>query len=355
MQCALRQMAGWLALTTALLGDWVTAHPLGTPPGDLVEVQGTRMHLYCEGSGRPTVIFDSGLGGASLEWMPVMRQVATFTQACTYDRAGYGWSDMGTFPRTSSQEVDELYLLLTNSGHRGPFLLVGHSFGGYNVQLFARRYAYLTAGLVLVDASHPEQIERFQAPPYNVKTAPSSRFGLVQFGNMPPVHQNLSSKARLLTLYQFKNWKPRRTMSYELLGFRDSAREVREAQAMPPVPLVVVSRGKRVWPNDERGDRLEQLWISLQSELAAQSPASAHLLARASGHMVHLEQPELVAYAIALVFDAVRNSGEARVAEISAGRATMQFDRSVYDTTWLKDALELERLAELKPAATVTQ
>ncbi len=332
----LRVIAGvWLLAVCAMP---VVAHPLGAPPGKLIDVHGTRLHLYCEGRGAPTVILDAGLGGASLEWLPVMQQVARFTEVCVYDRAGYGWSDMGAYPRTSSQEVEELYELLANTGRRGPYILAGHSFGGYNAQLFARRYPLLAAGLVLVDASHPSQVERFQAPPYRVNTAPSSRFGLVQFGEMPALHANLSRRARLLMLYQFKNWKPRRTISYELLGFRDSARELRNAQSLPPLPLVVLTRGKRAWPPTPHGDLLEQLWIDLQSELAAQSPESAHLIARDSGHMIHLEQPALVVYGIALVLDTVRDAQVGRTS-LPLGTATRRLVGAVEHAVWLRDSL----------------
>jgi len=314
------------------------AHPLGRAPGRLVDVNGHRLHIYCQGRGTPTVVLDAGLGGASLEWTDVMKRVATFTQVCVYDRAGYGWSDMGPFPRTSNREVDELYLLLGNAGIKGPYVMVGHSFGGYNAQLFARRYAYLVAGLVLVDASHPSQVERFQAPPYNVKTAPTSRFGLVQFGEMPPLHYNLSEGARLLMLYQFKHWKPRRTISYELLGFRDSARELREAPELLPMPLAVLTRGRRVWPLSAHGDQLEQLWIELQSELAAQSADSAHIVVREGGHMLHLEQSSMVAYGIALVFDAI-NAKQSGLAGMALPSAVRSFDGAIQNAVWLRDSL----------------
>ncbi|MGD9600432.1 MAG: alpha/beta fold hydrolase [Gammaproteobacteria bacterium] len=320
----------------ALVLTGVAAHPLGPPPGRLVEVDGHRMHVFCRGHGAPTVVMDAGLGGASLEWQPVMQRVARFARVCVYDRAGYGWSDMGSYPRTSSIEVDELYLLLANAGIEGPFILAGHSFGGYNAQLFARRYAYLVAGLVLIDSSHPEQVERFQAPPYGVKTAPSSRFGLVQFGEMPPLHPNLSRQARLLTLYQHKHWKPRRAISYELLGFRDSAREVRSARNLPDVPLVVLTRGRRAWPATPQGDLLEQLWIDLQSELAAGSPEAAHLLVRGSGHMIHLEQPDMVAFGIALAIDAARRH---LATADSPPVAARDFFGAISDAVWLRDSL----------------
>ena len=345
---------GWAGLLVACAMS-ALAHPLGNPPGKMIDVHGTRMHLYCKGHGTPTVLLEAGLGGASLEWLPVMSQVARFTAVCVYDRAGYGWSDMGSYPRTSSQAVDELYGLLTNAGQRGPFILAGHSFGGYNAQLFARRYAFLTAGLVLVDASHPNQVERFQAPPFNIKTAPLSRFGLVQFGEMPPLHGRLSRQARLLMLYQFKHWKPRRTISDELLGFRDSARDLRRAPALPPIPLVVLTRGKRAWPLTPHGNLLEQLWIDLQSELAAQSPEVAHLVVRESGHMIHLEQPAMVAYGIALVFDAFNDTRPRQHADVPLVPAARRFDGVIANAVWWRDSLGVRGAGKMAPASIALQ
>jgi hypothetical protein len=92
-----------------------------------------------------------------------------------------------------------------------------------------------------------------------------------------------------------------------LLGFRDSEAELRQAEPLKALPLVVLTRGKRVWPAGARGDQLEALWLSLQSELAAQSPTTAHLLALNSGHQIHLEQPAAVAYAVGLAVDVWRS------------------------------------------------
>ena len=93
---------------------------------------------------------------------------------------------MGLLPRTSSRIANELYVSLNDAGVEPPYILGGHSFGGYNMQIFARRYPYLVAGLVLIDASHPDQVERFLAPPLAMLTAPSSRYGIVQFREPPP-------------------------------------------------------------------------------------------------------------------------------------------------------------------------
>ena len=272
-------------------------------PGALIDVGGYRMHIACEGYGTPTVLVDVGLGGNSLEWRFVVDQVRRFTRVCFYDRAGYGFSDMGPRPRTSSRISDELFLLAESLELDRPYLLVGHSFGGFNMQLFARRYPYLVAGLVLVDSSHPEQVERFLEPPISLNTAPSSKWGLVQFSDPPQPHKKLPAAVREKLFYQSIHWRTRRTLAREYLSFKDSAKQIRQEQSLEKTPLVVLTRGKRVWPNDKRGGLIEDLWLEMQSELAEQSAESAHIVAADSGHHIHIDQPGLVAYAIALLTD----------------------------------------------------
>jgi pimeloyl-ACP methyl ester carboxylesterase len=122
-------------------------------PGEMVDVGGYSLHLNCTGEGTPTVVMDSGLGGTVLDWELVQPEVANFARVCTYDRAGMGWSDPGAQPRTSQQIVKELHTLLGNAGVQGPYVLVGHSFGGTNVQVYASQYPDEVAGMVLVDSA----------------------------------------------------------------------------------------------------------------------------------------------------------------------------------------------------------
>ena len=131
-----------------------------TRPGTLVPADGTRLNLYCMGSGSPAVVFDSGWEDWAPVWTIVQPEVAKWTRACSYDRAGAGFSDPGPLPRTSVRIADELRSALHNGGIKGPYILVGHAFGGDNVRTFAARHPGEVAGLVLVEAdvtSSPEE------------------------------------------------------------------------------------------------------------------------------------------------------------------------------------------------------
>src|ERR1043165_887397 len=132
-------------------------------PGQLVDLGGFRLNLYCTGSGSPTVVFDSGWGGWAPAWSTGQPQIAKWTRACSYDRAGTGFSDPGPMPRTSVRIAGELRTALHRAGITGPYILVGSAFGGDNVRTFADLYMDEVAGLVLDDADcddlEPKQMQ----------------------------------------------------------------------------------------------------------------------------------------------------------------------------------------------------
>ena len=122
-----------------------------------MEVGQAKLNLNCTGMGSPNVILESGAGMSSVGWAAIQPQIAKFTRVCSYDRAGYGWSGSGPEPRTSLQIAKELKLLLDTGGEKGPYILVGPSFGGFIARVFAGLYPTETAGMVLVDAMHEDQ------------------------------------------------------------------------------------------------------------------------------------------------------------------------------------------------------
>ncbi len=128
------------------------------PPGQLVDVGGHRLHINCTGTGSPTVVIVSGLGDWSTSWGVVQPEVAKTTRVCTYDRAGLGWSDASSLPSDAAQFAKELHTLLQNANVPGPYVMVGHSLGGFIVRIFAHDYASEVAGVVLIDSMNPKQV-----------------------------------------------------------------------------------------------------------------------------------------------------------------------------------------------------
>src|SRR5215469_10155302 len=121
-------------------------------PGRLVSVGGFRLNLYCMGSGSPAVIFDSGWEDWAPAWAVVQPRVAKWTRACSYDRAGAGFSEPGPMPRTSVRIAEELESALHTAGIPGPYILVGNAFGGDPARTFAQLYTAEMAGLVMAEA-----------------------------------------------------------------------------------------------------------------------------------------------------------------------------------------------------------
>lgn len=158
-------------------------------PGRLVNVGGHTVHVDCVGSGSPTVILESALGGPSLLWQPAMSQIKEFTRVCSYDRDGIGWSSESGQPRTVQRFAADLHQALATAGENGPFVMVGHSLGGMLVLDYARQYPQDVAGIVLLDPTHPEQFaegseqwqDHQQALPF-FRAAPTfARLGLLRF------------------------------------------------------------------------------------------------------------------------------------------------------------------------------
>src|SRR5215213_3945051 len=131
-----------------------------SPPGEMVDVNGHLMHINCMGEGGTTVVLEAANFGMSAHWFRVQQQLGKTTRVCAYDRAGMGWSEPGSELRDARQISSELHTLLKGASTEGPYVLVGHSYGGLYARMYAARYSDETAGVALVDSSHPEQFTR---------------------------------------------------------------------------------------------------------------------------------------------------------------------------------------------------
>ena len=177
-----------IAVFVPLLAASETSTP--KPSGKLVDLGGHKLHVYCSGHGSPAVLVENGLGDFSFDWTLVQSQVSRFTRICSYDRAGYAWSDPGPKPRTFAQINLELHDALEKLGEHGPFVLVGHSYGGPVMRNFAAQYPKDTAGMVLVDSA----VEGMRV---GVGGKATIQLGVnVQARDIPPPHEQLSDSDR---------------------------------------------------------------------------------------------------------------------------------------------------------------
>ena len=256
------------------------------------------------GEGSPVVVFDSGLGSSSLDWARVQPDVAQLTRACVYDRAGYGWSDPGPGPRDSATIVRELEELLGRAGVAPPYVLVGHSFGGFNVRLFASEHPDETAALVLIDSSHEQQFERFDEA--GLKSAGPGA-GEIVIGNPALVPANLPDDLQELARSFTLRAGFMATLRSELGNLRVSAGEVRAAAPLPDVPLVVISHRVRA---DGVSVRKAKLWLDMQQELATRTSRAQLVMADTADHYVQLSEPGVVVAAIRTVLAEARPASE---------------------------------------------
>ncbi len=289
-------------------------------PGQLVDVGGYKMHINCVGQGSPTVVLAVGLDDFSIPWAFVQPEVAKFTRVCSYDRAGLGWSEPSPNLRTSRTMVEELHTLLVNAPVEKPYVLVGHSFGGALVRLYAHDYPDQVTGMVLVDATHDELITRIPAwrKALNQKLglfrtlAPLSSFGLLALSPENIPNRGLPDKA----LAQYRaiavTTKYFETGIAENEAFDKNLAEVRAAHitGFGNMPLFVLSRG--YWepmPGLFEGENQQAwyAWQAMQSELVSLSSKSMQLIAEKSGHDIHLQEPELVIDAIRQIVEMARD------------------------------------------------
>jgi pimeloyl-ACP methyl ester carboxylesterase len=288
------------------------------PPGKLVDIGGYHIHLYCQGEGSPTVILESGLNDFSVSWAKIQPEVAKATRVCSYDRAGLGWSETSPQPRTSDVMAEELHEVLNKAGINGPYILVGHSFGGIIVRAFAHRYSDKVAGMLLVDSSHEAQNvglsllenESAQQEIREYHTfALLSDSGLMALlpANIPqrglPDEAYAQYQAVLATTDYFN------TAIAETTSFYFGAPST-TISGLEDLPLIVISHGRGDTENGEDDPYQNQLkeeeWTKMQAELAGLSSQSEWIIAQNSGHYIQLDQPQLVIDSILELVKAIR-------------------------------------------------
>jgi pimeloyl-ACP methyl ester carboxylesterase len=297
---------------------------LNHQPGQLIDVGGYSMHLYCIGQGSPTVVLDSGLGDYWLSWFKVQPQISQLTRVCSYDRAGIGWSDPSPQKRTSKIYAQEMRLLLQRASIPAPYVLVGHSMGGINVRIFTDLYPADVAGMILVDSTD-SHFDRRLSSKSNQFIGGFRRVLDVQGFLMPigiprllgwcgnPILEPQSMARTVECQRQFF-----REMHDEWIGLDEEDFHPQVTSPLGKMPLVVLSHDPDVpfmpgLPADVSID-VNQAWESMQLELVRLSANSSRVIAKGSAHYVQVDRPDVVIKAVQKVV------GECRAAQQPASR-----------------------------------
>jgi pimeloyl-ACP methyl ester carboxylesterase len=299
--------------------------------GRAINIGGRSLNIYCAGSGGPAVVLESGGGLPGYTWKLVEQRVSGFTRVCWYDRAGYGWSDPAPSSRTSADIAGDLHSLLHAAGIAPPYLLVGHSFGGFTIRVFASRYRTETAGLVLVDSASEHEGE-IEAPPS--MQAPAARYfprfllpALRKVGwffvhdgaqrlmddgpDMPPRGSEITQRDMAIVHALQMQTKAFDASLAESEARQQSIRQVLSVHDLGNIPLIVLTAGKQpLPPSDPEETRLLAAFYQFhvytdQPRMLSLSRRSRQIILQ-TGHGIPFEAPDAVTEAVREVLAAAR-------------------------------------------------
>ena len=280
--------------------------------GSLVPVNGHKIHLYCTGAGGPTVILEAPLAGIFKIWTPVQQAVSRFTRVCSYDRAGFGWSEPGPLPRTSERLALELHEALRIADLKPPYVLVGWSAGGFPVRVFAGKFPGDVAAVVLVDSSHPDVTARL-----HVNDNPNA--DLEKWETFLPIlhafgitRKRLRQQEKRPASFSAADWDEYIFLRDTVNSFNAMLREGEAwRQSFPQVracnfgdkPLIVLTGARDADP------QWRAVWVNgMQAELARLSTRGRQVVLENSGHAIPFDAPDAVADAVRAVYTVAKNS-----------------------------------------------
>lgn len=300
------------------------------PVNQMVDVNGLQMRLDCRGGGSPTVVLEAGGQSPSFVWIRIQDQVAGFTRVCSYDRAGYGWSDAVHETMHPEQVADMLHTLLENGGEGPPYLMVGHSFGGIYIRVFTEKHPDEVVGMVLVDSSHENQNELAppalaQSPEYAQRkkgavtslrliqiAEPIGLLRAIKFLDAGVASMSLPEQETGSVLAQMYRTGFMGAYSRETIMMMNYSSQPAK---LGDLPLIVLSR--KIDAQDmveqipstlqsmELAQQMAEVANGMQEELAALSTRGQWIVVEDSGHFIQLEKPQVVIDAIREVFEQV--------------------------------------------------
>ncbi len=259
------------------------------PRDELVDIGTHSLYIHCVGTGRPTIVIDTGMGETYTNWESMIESLSRETRVCAYDRAGYGQSEPGPMPRDSQRAADELHQLLANSGEDGPFLLVGHSLGALNMQVYAHNYPEQVTGFVLLDPSplawmmgegFPELRGLFDQETIALREAADAA--------------SASSDSDAIANAAYLNAIASESEEF----FGRTTDRVAEIHSFGELPLTVIGATEPEPGFGEYAQAFRQFWNQENQALAGKSESGKFILAEKSSHAIYLDAPQVVTDAI---------------------------------------------------------
>lgn len=295
------------------------------PPGKMVDIGGRRMQIDCRGTGTPTVVFEAGLDGrGSLSFSAVHDAVATTTRACAYSRAGLLWSDPSSSEFNPQNVAKDLHTLLARAGERGPFVMVGHSLGGPYLMIFTRLFPQDVAGLVFVDCSHPDQMERIEkatGKPMPDMTGMVKVADALSWSGITRLVASESESAtgpegqakKVESAYLTKSIHAELAEAQNLAATLNEGGKLRQLEGRPLVVLTAMkpypeSALKMLKMSADQGRKLQASWKDMQDEEASWSTNSRHELVPDASHYIQFDRPDLVIAAVKEVVGQIRSA-----------------------------------------------
>jgi pimeloyl-ACP methyl ester carboxylesterase len=291
------------------LGATKWQHARNPVPGEFYNVDGRQMHIYCSGSGSPTLVIEAAASASWLAWQGVQPQLSQLTRVCTYDRAGHGWSEPRPRPRDAESTVRELHALLDEATVQRPLVLAGHSLGGLFVREYAREFPAEVAGIVFIDSSSPQQLDDLPGERSSYEHEKREYPTELQWekvkvwsgwerlvGNCKDVPSR--ELASFAAQYDALMCRPAYVggEDSEIMDFEQTCKQAGRLVSFGKIPVLIISRDPDREKETMSAERLSknQAWDRDQEALKLLSPLSWRVIARNAGHGVHHDRLELV-------------------------------------------------------------